>query len=112
MFRPLDLLHQRVPLTQIRLTSLHVKLTNDQFVQPLFSENDRHFVDRLDIFRRDDGIFIHVTKHRDLALEFRRQISVGSTQQDIGLDADLAKFIHGMLRRLGLQLTGRADVGH
>jgi hypothetical protein len=37
---------------------------------------------------------------------------VAAAHEDVGLDADLAKLRHGLLRGLGLQLTRRLEVGH
>ena len=109
---PFDLLHHCIPLAKIRLTGLEMQLTDDQFVQPFFSKDNRHFVDRLHIFRRDYGVLVHIAKHRNLALEFRGNIPIRSAQENIGLDTDFPKLIDRMLRRLGLQFTGCADVGH
>jgi hypothetical protein len=40
-----------------------------------------------------------------------RNMAVGPAQQHVGLDADLAQFLHRVLGRLGLQLAGGMDVG-
>ena len=34
-----------------------------------------------------------------------------AAEEDVGLDADLAQLLDGVLRRLGLQLVGGGDVG-
>ena len=39
-------------------------------------------------------------------------LAVGAAQQHVGLDADLAHLLHGVLRGLGLQLAGGGDEGH
>ncbi len=71
VFGPLDFLYHRIPFTQIRLTGFQVQLSDDQFVQSFLPKHDRHFVNRIDVFRRDDRILLHVAKHGDLPLEFR-----------------------------------------
>ena len=38
--------------------------------------------------------------------------AVGAAQQGVGLDADLAQLLHGVLGRLGLELAGGGDPGH
>ena len=40
------------------------------------------------------------------------QLPVGAADDRVGLDTDRAERGHGVLGRLGLQLAGRADVGH
>ena len=39
-------------------------------------------------------------------------LALGAADQDVGLDADLPQLPDGVLRRLGLQLAGRLQVGH
>ena len=41
-----------------------------------------------------------------------RQIAIGAAQQDVGLDADRAQLLHGVLGGLGLQLGGRLHERH
>ena len=42
----------------------------------------------------------------------RVEDAIGAAQQDVGLDADRPQVAHAVLRRLGLQLAGGADVRH
>ena len=49
---------------------------------------------------------------RDLLLDLAGKNAVGAAQQDVGLDADRPQVAHAVLRRLGLQLAGGADVRH
>ena len=38
--------------------------------------------------------------------------AIGSAEQDVGLNADRPQVADAVLRRLGLELAGRADEGH
>src|SRR5207245_4334687 len=48
----------------------------------------------------------------DLAFDIRIEEAVGATEQDVRLDADRSQVAHAVLRRLGLELAGRADERH
>ena len=54
----------------------------------------------------------HVGEERDLVALVVRDAAVGAAQQGIGLDADLAHLLHGVLGGLGLELAGGGDPGH
>ena len=69
-------------------------------------------VDRRGVGRRDDRLLLDVAHEADLALHPAGQRPVGAADDRIGLDTDGAQRGHRVLGRLGLQLTGRADVGH
>jgi type II secretory pathway component PulM len=62
--------------------------------------------------RGDHGLLVHVAEQGDLALDLLVEEAVGAAEQDVGLDADRAQVAHAVLRRLGLQLAGRADERH
>ena len=112
MLGMLDLLDHGIPFTQVRRTGLEMEQAHDQLVQPFLPEHDRHFIDRIDVLGRDDRVFFDVTEHGDLALEFRRKIPIGPAEENMRLDTDFPQLVDGMLRRFGLQLPGRSDVGH
>jgi hypothetical protein len=65
---------------QVRRPGLQFQLADDQFIQAFFAEHDRHFVDRFDVLRRDDGVLLHVAEHGDLGFHFRRDVPVGAAQ--------------------------------
>ena len=110
MLGKLDLMHPRLPFAQIRPPGCKLQLPYYQFIQPFLAENDRHFVDGLDILGRDDRIFLDVAKHGDLRLEFRRKVAIRAAQQNVRLNTDFAQLVDGMLGRFGFQLTGGADL--
>ena len=68
-------------------------------------------VDAVGVLATDHRAFGHVGEQRDLAPLPVGNGAIGPAEQDIGLDADGAQLLHGVLRRLGLQLPGGADVG-
>ena len=69
----------------------------------------RHRIDIVDVARLDHGAFAHVAEQAELAPLVAGDRPVGAAQQDVGLDADRAQFLDGVLRRLGLQLPGAGD---
>ena len=71
----------------------------------------RHVIDRLHVQRLDHGGGAHVAEQRDLAALVHRDLAVGAAQQDVGLDADRAQFLHRVLGGLGLEFARRRDVG-
>ena len=81
-------------------------------VQALGMVLQRHGVDRAGVERRDHAFRAHVAEQRDLAPLVLRDRPVAAAEQDLRLDAQAEQFLDRMLGRLGLQLTGRADIGH
>ena len=75
-------------------------------------ENQRHLVDGFRVHRRNDPFDRNVAEQRDLLLEVPPDGPVGPAHDDVGLKTKGAQLLDGVLRRLGLQLSTRADVGH
>jgi hypothetical protein len=68
---------------------------------------ERHVVDRRDVERLDDGgSRARCRTARASGARLPGSARSAAHQQDVGLDADRAQFLHRMLRRLGLQLAG------
>ena len=103
---------QVVPDGPVDVAEGQVEASYDVGVEPLAVQHLRDVVDRRRVRRRDDGLLVDVAHQRDLALDRVRQLAVGAADHRVGLDADLAQRGHGVLGGLGLQLAGRADVGH
>ncbi len=82
-------------------------------VEAFLVVGDRHVVDVGDVERLDDGA--RAARCRT-ATSLRRSASGISRsarhEQDVGLDADRLQFLDRVLRRLGLQLAGRRNIGH
>jgi hypothetical protein len=48
-------------------------------------------VDAIDVDRRDDGPLVEVREERDLATLVLRDLAIGTAQDDVRLDPDLAE---------------------
>ena len=83
----------------------------DDLVEHLFVQHGRNLVDRIGIETLDHRLALHIAEKADLRLLVFRNMAIRAAQQNIGLDTDFAQFLDGMLRRLGLQFTGRRNVG-
>ena len=81
-------------------------------VEALVAQREGHFVDGVDVAGRDDGLLGDIAEEADLLLEVAGQGTVGAAQQHVGLDADRTEVADTVLRGLGLELAGGADVGH
>ena len=108
----LDAIDQFLPRRGPRLGERQAQLLEHDLVEPLALQDQRHFVDRGDVLRGDHGFLGDVAEERDLPLDVGVQEAIGAAQQHVGLDADRPEVAHAVLRRLGLQLSGRADEGH
>jgi hypothetical protein len=68
-----------------------------------------HFVNRRNVFGRNDCFFFHVAEERDLPLDVFREEAVGAAQQDVWLNSDAEQFFHGVLGGLGFEFLGRRN---
>ena len=104
--------HDLLPAREIRLAfERQAEVAQHLAVQPFLMVADRHGVDRVHVQRRHHRIRPHVAEQRDLAALVAGDLAVAAADQHVGLDADAQQLLHRMLRRLGLQLAGRGDVG-
>jgi hypothetical protein len=108
--RRLDPFHKGAPLGEIRLAVGHPQVTHEVSVQALVVEHQRDLVDRSGVGLRDHALEIDVAEQRDLLLEAPAYVPVGAADDHVGVDTYRPELAHGVLRRLGLQLTGGADV--
>ena len=67
-------------------------------------------IDIVDIAGLDDGGLAHIAEQRSFRRSLLGDRPVGAAQQDVGLDADRAQLLDGMLGRLGLDFAGRRYV--
>ena len=89
------------------------KLADDQFVQAVIDQAQRHFVDRkILVFFFDDGLDGHVAEERDLRPIVARERAFGAADQNVGLDTDLPQQADRMLRGLGFQFGGGLQIRH
>ena len=80
--------------------------------RPSAGEDERHLVDARHVLRRDDRLLVDVAEERDLLLHVLVEEPIGAAEQDVRLDADGAQIADAVLRRLRLELAGRADERH
>ncbi len=101
-----------LPAPEIGLGLGDAEMAADLAVEALQVIGVRHVIDGVDVERGNDAAVADIAEERDLlALAFRDR-PVGAAEQDVRLDAEAEQLLHRMLRRLGLQLAGRRDVGH
>ena len=81
-------------------------------VQPFLVVAAGHCVDAAGVIGRDHAFGPNVAEQRDLAALILGDFPVAAAEKNLGLDADAEQLLHGMLRRLGLQLAGRGNIGH
>ena len=72
---------------------------------PACLEEERHLVDRLGGLGGDDGVGRDVREERDLLADLVAHRLVGAQDDHVGLDADAAQLLDGVLRRLRLELA-------
>src|SRR5262249_29823808 len=104
--------YDALPAREIDAPRLEAEELDDDLVEALAVEVERHLVDRLDILGGDDGLFLDVAEERDLRLDTRRQIAVRAAEQHVGLDADRPQLLDRVLRGLPLELRSRLQVRH
>ena len=81
-------------------------------VQTFIVVGPRHRIDRVDVERLYHRRFADIAEQGDLALLVLRDRHRGAANQDIRLDPDTLQFLDRVLGGLGLQLTGRGDIGY
>ena len=99
--------------SKIGLGGLEAEAVDDQLVELVVDEAERHFVDReVFVLFFDHGVDRHVAEQGDLLAVFAGQRVLGAADENVGLDADLAELADGVLRGLGLELFGGLQVRH
>ena len=84
------LAHDLFPLRQrADLLVRQVQLVEQDLVETLARERQRHLVDEVDVVRRHDRLVFHVAEERDLLLHLLGDGALRAAEQDVGLDADL-----------------------
>ena len=97
-------MHKRAVVVHLQRAGVEMQLLANQFIQSMFDESDRHFVDReffVNFFNH--GLLFHVAEERDLVGVFATDRPFGADDQNVRLNADFAKLLHAVLRwfRLG-----------
>ena len=92
---------------------LQAEQLDHQVVQPLLLQHERQLVDRgLDVALLDHRLHRHVAEQAELVAQLGHERMVAAAHEDVRLDADLAQLGDALLRGLGLQFAGGAQVGH
>ena len=108
-----DALDKLAPAGEVGLGGVgDVEDAADHVVEPFFVELDGDLVDGvLDIANLDDALDGDVAEEGDFLPDIFFQWHLGTAEDDLGANPDLAKLGDALLGGLGLQLTCGADVG-
>ena len=112
--RALLLLHpadHAPPSRKVAVVGMQSELAHQQIAQARVLQDQRHLVDVVDGGEREDGVARDVAEHRQLVLDVVGDGLVGAADDGVGLDAERAQLLDGVLRRLGLELARGLDVG-
>ncbi len=101
-----------VPRGPVDVAEAQPQAPDDIGVQALAVQDLGDVVDRRGVDGRRDRVPVDVAHERDLALDRLGDLPVGAQDEPVGLDADLAQGRHRVLRRLGLELAARGEVGN
>ena len=108
---PVHPAEQFVPVTPVHVPERKPQPADDVGVESLRVEHLGDVVDRYGVDRGDDRLLVDVAHQADLALELLRDRPVRPADDRVRLDTDAPQCRYRVLGRLGLELTGRPDVG-
>ena len=92
---------------------MQAQLVDDQLVELVVDQAQRHFVDRkILVLLFDHRVDRDVAEQGDLLAVVAAERLLGAADEDVGLNTDLPELADRVLRRLGLQLAGRLQVRH
>ena len=100
-----------VPDRQIGRAAVQREVPADLAVQALLVVAARDRVDGVDVQGLDHRVAADVAEQGDLAPRVLVDLVLGAADDHVRLDADALELLDRVLRRLGLQLAGRGDVG-
>ena len=103
--------HHLLPLGQVGRGRLHPEVVEDEVVDALGAEDERHLVDVVDVVGGDHRVDRQAGEERDLLADLAVEPAFGAADQRVRLDPDPAQLVDRVLGRLRLQLAGVADVG-
>ena len=87
----LDPFHEFLPVAEVRPRAGEIELLQDELVDLLFGEHERHLVDGRDIAAVDDAFGLDVGKERDFFPDVVGERPVGPADQHVGLNSELEK---------------------
>ena len=103
--------HHRLPLGQVGRGRLHPEVVEDEVVDALGAEDERHLVDVVDVVGGDHAVDRKAGEEGDLAADLAVEPPFGAADQRVRLDPDPAQLVDRVLGRLRLQFARVADVG-
>src|SRR5690606_17257771 len=83
-----------------------------KIVEALFMKHRGDLVNRISVPDGYHGVQGHIREQRDLGTLVVWYRPISPAQQCVGINTDLAQFLHGVLGGLGLELAGRSDEWH
>ncbi len=111
MFRIAQAVQQVAPVVQVQRSGGQLQSLDDQLIELVLDQAQRHFVDReVLVLLFDDGIERHVAEEGDFLAIFARNRSLGAADQHVGLNTDFPQAAHGVLRRFRLQFAGGLEI--
>ena len=102
--------HHGAPLPQIRLVGDEAQLPAHHLVQTLLGHQQGHLIQRLRRGVLDDAVRLHIAEQGDLPADVLGDGHVAPAYQNIRLDAQGQKLLHGVLGGLALQLAAAGDL--
>src|SRR5439155_5071701 len=105
-------LNELPPARKVRLLGRETEFLHGLGIESLAVEDERNLIDRAHIRTLDDGPELDVAEQADLSLDLVRDRPLGADNEEIGLNSDFHQFAHGVLRRLGFELTCSGYVRH
>ena len=109
---PLDSLVQIEPVAQVGLAFRQAELLADEAIEALAFQPGGHEVDVGDVGARDHRLRLDVCEERDLLADVGGELFVRAADDDVRVDTDATQLVHGVLRRLRLQLAGGFEERH
>ena len=103
-------LHHGAPLPQIRLVSDEAQLPAHHLVQTLLGHQQGHLIQRLRRGVLDDAVRLDIAEQGNLPADVLCDGHVAPAYQNIRLDAQGQKLLHGVLGGLALQLAAAGDL--
>ena len=103
---------QFFPSLHVALGRINMQIPQTERIHILLRKPKRHLIHRGHVFRRDHSLFAHIAEERNLRLNVLYQEPIRPAQKNVRLNSHTQKFLHRVLRRLGLQLARRGNKRH
>ena len=94
------------------LADFHAELAQYGGVEALVEHVHRHFIDGRQVFALHHAVKVYVAEGGDFLQYGVAEVFLRAQHEHVGLYADALQLLHGVLRGLGLQLSGCLEVGN